>query len=94
MNTFKTYVQIDATGRVVLEGLPFPEGSLLEVLVVDQTHQPEERVESWQALMRHVQGLAHTKGITEEEIATEIDAQRKAIKPDAIRKRRLGRTDG
>lgn len=29
MNT-KTYVQIDASGRLVLEGLPFPEGSLLE----------------------------------------------------------------
>jgi hypothetical protein len=47
MNTYKTYVQIDASGRVLLEGLPFPEGSLLEVLVVDQSHQPEERAEGW-----------------------------------------------
>ncbi|WP_020561773.1 hypothetical protein [Methylosarcina fibrata] len=76
MNTYKTYVQIDASGRVVLEGLPFPEGSLLEVLVVDQTHQPKERVESWQALMRHVQSLPQAKSITDEEIAAEIEAQR------------------
>lgn len=55
MNTYKTYVQCDASGRVVLEGLPFPAGALLEVLVVDQSHRPEERVESWRALMRHVQ---------------------------------------
>jgi len=76
MNTYKTYVQIDASGRLVLENLPFTEGSLLEVLVVDQSHQPEERTESWRALMRHVQGLPQAKSITEEDIAAEIDAQR------------------
>ena len=76
MNTYKTYVQIDASGRLVLEGLPFPEGSLLEVLVVDQSHQPEERTEIWRALMRHVQSLPQAKSVTDEEIAAEIDAQR------------------
>lgn len=76
MNTYKTYVRIDATGRLVLEGLPFPEGSLLEVLVVDQSRQPEERAESWRALMRHVQSLPESKRITDEEISAEIDAQR------------------
>ncbi len=76
MNTYKTYVHSDASGRVVLEGLPFPAGSLLEVLVVDQSHQPEERVESWRALMRHVQGLPQSKALADEEIASEIDAQR------------------
>lgn len=76
MNTYKTYVRIDATGRLVLEGLPFPEGSLLEVLVVDQSRQPEERAESWRALMRYVQSLPESKRITDEEISAEIDAQR------------------
>ena len=57
MNTYKNYAQIDASGRLVLEGMPFSAGSPLEILVVDQTHQPEEGVESWRALMRHVQGL-------------------------------------
>lgn len=76
MNTYKTYIQIDASGRLVLEGLPFPEGALLEVLVVDQSHQPEERTEGWQALMRHVQGLPQAKSVTDEEIAAEVDAQR------------------
>jgi hypothetical protein len=76
MNTYKTYVQIDASGRLVLEGLPFPEGSLLEVLVVDQSRQPDERAESWRALMRYVQGLPQAKALTDEEIAAEIEAQR------------------
>ena len=76
MNTYKTYVQCDASGRVVLEGLPFSAGALLEVLVVDQSHRPEERVESWRALMRHVQGLAPSQEITDDEIVAEIAAQR------------------
>lgn len=76
MNTYKTYVQIDASGRLVLEGLPFPEGSLLEVLVVDQSCQPEERTESWRALMHHMQCLPQAEAITDEEITAEIEAQR------------------
>ena len=76
MNTYKTYVQIDASGRVVLEGLPFREGALVEILVVDQSHQPSERAESWQALMRHIQGLPQSQTISDEEIVAEIDAYR------------------
>ena len=76
MNTYKTYAQIDTSGRLVLEGLPFSAGSLLEILVVDQTHQPEERVESWKTLMRHVQGLPQSQAITDQDIADEIAAQR------------------
>lgn len=76
MNAYKTYVRMDASSRVVLEGMPFPEGALLEVLVVDQTRQPEERAESWRALMRHVQRLPQSAVLTDEDIAAEIDAQR------------------
>ena len=76
MNTYKTYVQVEASGRVVLEGLPFREGSLVEVLVVDQSRQPTERADSWRALMRHVQALPQSQTITDEEIAAEVDAQR------------------
>jgi hypothetical protein len=77
MNTYKTYVQLDASGRVVLEGLPFPEGAILEVLVVDQSRQPGERVDSWRALMGHVQGLPQSKTLTDEDIAAEVDACRR-----------------
>lgn len=76
MNAYKTYVRMDASSRVVLEGIPFPEGALLEVLVVDQTRRPEERTESWSALMRHVQSLPQSAALTDEEIAAEIEAQR------------------
>lgn len=76
MNTYKTYVQIDDSGRLVLEGLPFPVGTLVEVLLVDQSRGPEERRESWQALMRHVQELPSSRSISDEEIEAEILAHR------------------
>jgi hypothetical protein len=76
MNAYKTYVQIDASGRLVLEGLPFHQGALVEVLVIDQSRQPQERVEAWRALMQHVQSLPQSQTITDEDIAAEIDACR------------------
>ncbi len=76
MNTYKTYAQVDASGRLVLDGLPFAVGSLLEILVVDQSHQPTERLESWQTLMRHVQALPQSQNITDQDITAEIEAIR------------------
>ncbi len=76
MNAYKTYIRMDASSRVVLEGMPFPEGALLEVLVVDQTRQPDERADIWRALIRHVQRLPQSAALTDADIAAEIDAQR------------------
>jgi hypothetical protein len=76
MNAYKTYAQIDASGRMVLEDLPFRAGTLVEVLLVDQARQAEERAASWQALMRHVQGLPQSQDITEDDIAAEVEAVR------------------
>lgn len=77
MNAYKTYVQIDASGRLVLEDLPFHPGALVEVLLVDQSRQPSERMESWKALMRHVQSLPQSQALSDADIAAEIEAVRK-----------------
>ncbi|MCB2261400.1 MAG: hypothetical protein LGR52_00390 [Candidatus Thiosymbion ectosymbiont of Robbea hypermnestra] len=75
MNAYKTYVEVDLSGRVVLEHLPFRAGALVEVLVVDQSPDAGE-VESWRALFKHIQGLPRSQSITDEEIAKEIDDYR------------------
>jgi hypothetical protein len=73
MQAYKTYARIESTGRVVLSGLPFAEGSLVEVLVVNQSRTPAEREESWAALMRHVQALPPSQTLVDEDIAVEIE---------------------
>jgi hypothetical protein len=72
MKAYKTYAEVDSSGRLVLDRLPFKEGVLLEVLIVDQSMQGDEKVSSWQALMRHAQNLPQSSTITDEDIAAEI----------------------
>jgi hypothetical protein len=73
MKAYKTYAEVDSSGRLVLDRLPFQEGVLLEVLIVDQSRLSDEKVSSWQALMRHVQNLPQSATITDEDIAAEIN---------------------
>jgi hypothetical protein len=75
MNAYKTYVEVDASGRVVLDHVPFRAGSLVEVLVVDQG-TPGADVERWRALFKHIQGLPQSRLISDEAIAKEIDDYR------------------
>jgi len=53
MNAYKTYAEVDSSGRLVLDSLPFQKGVLLEVLIVDQSMPRDEKVSSWQTFMRH-----------------------------------------
>jgi len=76
MNAYKTYAEVDSSGRLVLDSLPFQKGVLLEVLIVDHSMQRDEKASSWQALMRHVQNLPQLLAITDEDIAAEIDEVR------------------
>lgn len=75
MNAYKTYVEVDASGRIILEHLPFRAGSLIEVLLVDQSAAAGE-VESWRSLFEHIQGLPQSSAIGDEDIAREIEDYR------------------
>ncbi len=72
MKAYKTYAEVDSSGRLVLDRLPFQKGVLLEVLIVDQSMLSDEKVSSWQALMRHVQNLPQSSTLADEDIAAEI----------------------
>lgn len=72
MNAYKAYVEVGASGRVVMEHLPFPKGALVEVLVVDQRTQPGE-IENWRALFKEIQALPQSQAMTDAEIVKEID---------------------
>lgn len=81
MNAYKTYAQVDATGCLALKGLPFKEGTLVEVLVLDQGSPKgrAELVDDWRAMMKHVQALPQLQNITDEDIAAEVDAYRSGL---------------
>lgn len=75
MNAYKTYAEVDTDGRLVVEGVPFQPGALIEVLLVDAQTEAADP-ESWRALFRYIQSLPQSREITEEDIAREIDAYR------------------
>nr|VFK16191.1 MAG: hypothetical protein BECKLPF1236A_GA0070988_101405 [Candidatus Kentron sp. LPFa]VFK31561.1 MAG: hypothetical protein BECKLPF1236C_GA0070990_101425 [Candidatus Kentron sp. LPFa] len=78
-NAYRTHAQIDVSGGMALDSPSFPKGPLLEeVSIVDQYPRTNEKTASWQALMRHVQGLPQSKTISEEDIAREIGLVRNA----------------
>ncbi len=76
MNAYKTYVEVGASGRVVLEHLPFPKGALVEVLVLDQRAQSGE-AEDWRALFKEIQALPQSQAMTDAEIDKEVDDYRR-----------------
>lgn len=45
-------------------------------MIIEQSRQPEERVSSWQALMRHVQDLPQSSAFSDEDIEAEVDKVR------------------
>ncbi|WP_058553935.1 hypothetical protein [Thiohalocapsa sp. ML1] len=75
MNAFKTYAEVDEQGRLVVEGVPFRAGSLVEVLLVDSQADAYDP-NTWRALFEHIRSLPQSRGITEADIAEEIDAYR------------------
>lgn len=76
MQAYKTYARVQSSGQLALGRVPFPEGALVEVLVVEASPAPGECVEAWRELMRAMQALPQAQGLDEADIAAEIDAVR------------------
>lgn len=75
MNAFKTYAEVDDRGRLVVDGVPFRAGSLLEVLLVDAQADAADP-ESWRALFAQIRSLPQSQGLTDADLTDEIDAWR------------------
>lgn len=76
MQAYKTYARVQSAGQLALGRVPFPEGTLVEVLVVEASPAPGERVEAWRELMRATQALPQAQGLEETDMAAEIEAVR------------------
>jgi hypothetical protein len=75
MNAYKTYAEVDEQGRLVVEGVPFRAGALVEVLLIDSQTGADDP-HAWRALFEHIRSLPQSREITEADIAEEIEAYR------------------
>ena len=78
MQVYKTTARIQASGELAITHLPFAPGTLVEVLVVGNQRSAADREQEWARLMKTVQALPQVQAISDEDIATEIDACRSA----------------
>lgn len=56
-------VGVDEHGRLVVDGVPFGVGALIEVLLVDSQGGADDQ-QAWRALFEHIRSLPHSRGMT------------------------------
>ena len=76
MKAWRKYITIENPEHVLLTDLPFLPGQRVEVLVVAEEPEDHSLLERWRQLFAKTQELHATRGITEEDIAAEIEAYR------------------
>ncbi len=76
MFAYKKHVTIKDPKKLELTGLPFRRGQRVEVVIIAEDNEREERVASLRALFKKTQGLPQMETISEDMIAEEIEAYR------------------
>lgn len=72
METVRTYAQINESGNLILENLPFSKGEFVEVLVFSSKNETNSTVEAWKKLFKNIQKNPASMDITDEIIQDEI----------------------
>jgi hypothetical protein len=78
MEAYRTYVTIKDPQQVVLENVPFRPGQRVEVLLIASKSDEMGRSPGIQALFKETQSLPQIRSLSEEDIAEEVAAYRKA----------------
>ena len=76
MKAHKMYTIVKDPGKLILDDVPFDKGQRVEVLLLAPDNDEVDRAARLKALFKETQGLPQMQGITEEEIAAEIDLYR------------------
>jgi antitoxin ParD1/3/4 len=77
MNAYKKYITIEDPNHMVLSGLPFKAGQRVEVIILAEDKERETLAEKLRQLFKETQALHQDNPLTDEEIATEIEAYRR-----------------
>ncbi|MEH2461476.1 hypothetical protein [Nostoc sp.] len=77
MNAYKTYITISDPKQLVLSDLPFQAGQRVEVIILADDNQRVTLAEELKNLFKEIQAIHADNPLTEEEIATEIQAYRR-----------------
>mgnify|MGYP006302050671 FL=1 len=76
MKAHKMFAVVKDPRKLILDDVPFNKGERVEVLLLAPDIDEVDRAVQLKALFKETQGLCQMEGITEEEIAAEIDLYR------------------
>ena len=76
MLAYKKYVTIKDPAKLELTGLPFHSGQRVEIVMIAEDEERDERLETLRALFKETQALPQAQAISEDMIAEEIEEYR------------------
>ena len=71
----KRQLTIDASHNLLLSDLPYRTGEKLTVIVIAE-NELQQKQKIWQSFFKELQALPVAQSLTDEDIATEIEAYR------------------
>lgn len=79
MDVIRKYMKVESSGSLLLEGLPFSDGELVEVLVMPMNENQGELSKRWLTIFKQLQSRDTSIKISENEILEEIENFRKGL---------------
>jgi len=77
MDVIRKYMNVDISGSLLLEGLPFSDGELVEVLVLPMNENQSDLTKRWFSMFKQLQSKDNSIRISDNEIFDEIENFRK-----------------
>lgn len=74
--TYKRYVTIEDSRRVVISDVPFRPGQRVEVVMIAEDEESASRLQELKQLLQATHGLPPAQALTEDDIASEIETYR------------------
>jgi antitoxin ParD1/3/4 len=76
MLAYRKYVTIKDPAKLELTGLPFRSGQRVEIVMIAEDEERDDRIEALRALFKKIQALPQAEAISEDVIAEEIEEYR------------------
>jgi hypothetical protein len=77
MEAYRTRAKIDEEGKLIIDGVPYERGEMVEVFILPASENYSELASEWYSLLRDIQANYNSSGIDESDIRSEIESFRK-----------------
>ncbi len=77
MDVVRKYMKVKSSGVLFLEGLPFSDGELVEVLVLPLKENRNELLKEWNTMFKYLHSRDISIKLTDNDIVDEIENFRK-----------------